>query len=78
MSQQYALKAIISIGQRLATCHNKKIAIIPIAPTKNPYFIDRGIAQKGSNHARSVEDGIKSSKTGSSASKLKSRARLSC
>lgn len=27
-------------------------------PTKNPYFIDHGIARKGSNQARSVEVGI--------------------
>jgi hypothetical protein len=27
-------------------------------PTKNPYFIDHGIARKGSNQARSVEVGL--------------------
>lgn len=46
------------MGQRLATCHNNEIAKFPIAPSKNPYFIDRGIARKGSNQARSVEVGI--------------------
>jgi hypothetical protein len=45
------------MGQRLATCHNNEIAKFPIAPSKNPYFIDRGIARKGSNQARSVEVG---------------------
>jgi hypothetical protein len=30
-------------------------------PTKNPYFIDRGIARKGSNQARSVEVGKQAS-----------------
>ena len=45
------------MDQRLTTCHNREIAKIAIARTKNPYFIDRGIARKGSNHARSVEVG---------------------
>ena len=45
------------MGQRLATCHNNEIAKFPIAPSKNPYFIDRGIARKGSNQAGSVEVG---------------------
>jgi hypothetical protein len=57
MSQRYALNAVFSMGQRLATCHNNEIAKFPIAPSKNPYFIDRGIARKGSNQARSVEVG---------------------
>ena len=45
------------MGHRLTTCHNREIAKFPIAPTKNPYFIVRGIARKGSNQARSVEVG---------------------
>lgn len=46
------------MGHRLTTCHNREIAKFPIAPTKNPYFIVRGIARKGSNQARSVEVGL--------------------